>query len=60
MHKDLDAFRRPKDKHEALMEIASLSEGRIIVTRNEKIIIGYVTFHYTDEMERCRRAACRI
>ena len=52
MHKDLDAFRRPMDQHEALMEIALLPEGRIIVARYEQIIVGYVTFHYPDEMER--------
>jgi acetoin utilization protein AcuA len=52
MHKDLDAFRCPKDQQEALVEIASLPEGRIIAARNGEIIIGYVTFHYPDEMER--------
>jgi acetoin utilization protein AcuA len=52
MHKDLDAFRRPKDQFEALMDIASLPEGRVIVARHDKIIVGYVTFHYPDEMER--------
>jgi acetoin utilization protein AcuA len=52
MHKDLDAFRRPKDQQTALVEIASLPEGRIIVARNGNTIIGYVTFHYPNEMER--------
>jgi acetoin utilization protein AcuA len=52
MHKDLDAFRRPKDQQEALVEIASLPEGRIIVARNGNTVIGYVTFHYPNEMER--------
>lgn len=52
MHKDLDAFRRPKDQHEALIEIASLPEGRIILAREGDTIVGYVTFHYPDEMER--------
>lgn len=52
MHKDLDAFRRPKDQHEALIEIAGLPEGRIILVRDENTIVGYVTFHYPDEMER--------
>lgn len=52
MHKDLDAFRRPHDQHEALMEIAALPEGRIIVAREEEMIVGYVTFHYPDEMAR--------
>jgi acetoin utilization protein AcuA len=52
MHEDLDAFRRPKDQFKALVEIAALPEGRIIIARNEETILGYVTFHYPDEMER--------
>ncbi len=52
MHADLDAFRRPKDQHEALIEIAALPEGRIIAARHGRTIVGYVTFHYPDEMER--------
>ncbi|MEX2460897.1 MAG: GNAT family N-acetyltransferase [Paenibacillaceae bacterium] len=52
MHPELDAFRRPKDQHIALLEIADLPEGRIIVARDADTIVGYVTFHYPDEMER--------
>ncbi|WP_059052281.1 GNAT family N-acetyltransferase [Paenibacillus senegalimassiliensis] len=52
MHADLDAFRKPKEQHEALIEIAELPEGRIILARDELTIIGYVTFHYPDDMER--------
>lgn len=52
MHDDLDAFRKPRDQHEALVEIAGLPEGRIIVARHDDCIVGYVTFHYPDEMER--------
>jgi acetoin utilization protein AcuA len=52
MHPDLDAFRRPKDQFEALLDIADLPEGRIILSRLRDEIIGYVTFHYPDEMER--------
>ncbi|BBI34564.1 GNAT family N-acetyltransferase [Cohnella abietis] len=52
LHPKLDAFRRPKDQHEALVEIAGLPEGRIIIAREENEIVGYVTFHYPDEMER--------
>lgn len=52
MHPDLDAFRRPEDQHKALMEIADLPEGRIIIARHLETIIGYVTFHYPDEYER--------
>lgn len=52
MHSDLDAFRRPKDQQDALVEIADLPEGRIILARHDNTIVGYVTFHYPDEMER--------
>ncbi|MEC0176259.1 GNAT family N-acetyltransferase [Paenibacillus favisporus] len=52
MHPDLDAFRRPAEQHKALVEIAGLPEGRIIITRDENVIVGYVTFHYPDEQER--------
>ncbi len=48
----LNAFRRPNDQFEALKEIASLEEGRIIVARVDNNIIGYVTFHRPDEFER--------
>jgi len=52
LHDALDAFRRPREQHEALVEIAGLPEGRIIVAREEDTIVGYVTFHYPDELER--------
>jgi acetoin utilization protein AcuA len=52
MHPQLDAFRRPNEQHEALKEIAGLPEGRIILARDGSTIVGYVTFHYPDEIER--------
>jgi acetoin utilization protein AcuA len=52
MHPDLDAFRRPKEQLMALIEIAELPEGRIFIAREAENIIGYITFHYPDEMER--------
>jgi len=52
MHAKLDAFRRPAEQHEALVEIAGLAEGRIIIAREDDLIVGYVTFHYPDELER--------
>ncbi|MBH5316796.1 GNAT family N-acetyltransferase [Paenibacillus sp. GSMTC-2017] len=52
MHPSLDAFRRPAEQHEALVEIAALDEGRIILVREGSLIVGYVTFHYPDEYER--------
>jgi len=52
MHSKLDAFRRPAEQHAALIEISELEEGRIIVARQGDLIVGYVTFHYADELER--------
>jgi acetoin utilization protein AcuA len=52
LHQDLDAFRRPPEQFKALIEISGLAEGRIIIARIDDTIIGYVTFHYPDEMER--------
>lgn len=52
IHPELDAFRRPHEQFEALIEIAALPEGRIIAALADKEIVGYVTFHYPDELER--------
>ncbi len=52
MHPGLNAFRRPGEQQTALVEIAGLPEGRIIVARDGEVIVGYVTFHYPDELER--------
>ncbi|WP_090573045.1 GNAT family N-acetyltransferase [Paenibacillus sp. OV219] len=52
LHPQLDAFRRPAEQHKALIEIAELPEGRIIAARDGEVIVGYVTFHYPDELER--------
>ena len=51
-HQDLTAFRPPEQQQKALIEIADLPEGRIIVARKEDIIVGYVTFLYPDPLER--------
>ncbi|QFT90219.1 Acetoin utilization protein AcuA [Bacillus sp. THAF10] len=51
-HKDLVAFRPPEQQRKALIEIAGLPEGRIIIARNEDTIVGYVTYLYPDPMER--------
>ncbi|MFB5266305.1 GNAT family N-acetyltransferase [Paenibacillus enshidis] len=52
MHEQLDAFRVPREQHHALIDIASLPEGRVIIARDGRVIVGYVTFHYPDECER--------
>jgi acetoin utilization protein AcuA len=51
-HKDLVSFRTPEQQKKALIEIAKLPEGRIIVARDHNLIVGYVTFLYPDPLER--------
>jgi acetoin utilization protein AcuA len=51
-HKNLVAFRQPAQQHKALIEIASLPEGRIIIARHNHEIVGYVTYLYPDPLER--------
>ncbi|QDX95619.1 N-acetyltransferase [Brevibacillus laterosporus] len=48
----LKAFRAPKLQQEALVEIAELPEGRIIVARHENVVLAYVTFLHPDPLER--------
>ena len=48
----LHAFRPPQEQFEALKEISELSEGRIYVIRQQQHIIGYVTYHHPDPLER--------
>lgn len=52
MHEGLDAFRLPEEQHQAIIEIAGLPEGRIIAAVHDRAIVGYVTFHYPDPLER--------
>lgn len=51
-HEDLTSFRIPEKQHAAIIGIASLPEGRIIIARDEETIVGYVTFVYPDPLER--------
>jgi acetoin utilization protein AcuA len=51
-HKDLTSFRQAQAQHKALIEIAALPEGRIIVARDANTVIGYVTYVYPDPLER--------
>lgn len=50
-HEDLVAFRPAHQQQKALIGIARLEEGRIIIIRNEQTIFGYVTFLYPDPLE---------
>ncbi|NSL51317.1 GNAT family N-acetyltransferase [Calidifontibacillus erzurumensis] len=51
-HQDLTAFRQPEEQHKAIVEIARLPEGRIIIARQNNMIVGYVTYVYPDPLER--------
>lgn len=51
-HEGLVAFRTPGKQHKALIQISSLPEGRIIIARQNDVIIGYVTYLYPDPLER--------
>ncbi len=51
-HNELTAFRPSQKQHEALIEIAGLPEGRIIIARFRQTIVGYVTYVYPDPLER--------
>ncbi|GER66438.1 acetoin utilization protein AcuA [Weizmannia acidilactici] len=51
-HGDLKAFRPAPKQLEALVEIADLPEGRIIIARDGNTVVGYVTFLYPDPLER--------
>jgi len=51
-HEDLVAFRVPNQQHQALIEIAKLPEGRIIIVRDQEMIVGYCTFLHPDPLER--------
>lgn len=55
-HPDLTSFRQPAMQHKALIEIAQLPEGRIIIARHQNQIVGYVTFLYPDPLERWSEA----
>lgn len=55
-HEGLVAFRQPEQQHKALIEIAQLPEGRIIIARQDQMIVGYVTYLYPDPLERWSEA----
>ncbi|USG67195.1 N-acetyltransferase [Brevibacillus ruminantium] len=52
----LKAFRIPEEQQKALVEIAALPEGRIILAREDDLVLGYVTLLYPDPMERWSQA----
>jgi len=50
-HEDLVAFRLPDAQHKAIIGIAKLPEGRIIIVRDQQTIVGYCTFLHPDPLE---------
>lgn len=50
----LNSFRVSKEQFEAIIEIAELPEGRIIIARIDQHIIGYTTYLYPDPLEMVR------
>lgn len=51
-HEDLTAFRPSPQQHKALIGIAELEEGRILIARDRQTVVGYVTYLYPDPLER--------
>ncbi|MCG8396624.1 GNAT family N-acetyltransferase [Bacillus atrophaeus] len=51
-HEGLTAFRPHHEQHEALIDIAGLPEGRIVIARDRQTVVGYVTYLYPDPLER--------
>ncbi len=51
-HEELVAFRQAPQQHQALIKIADLPEGRIIIVREKNQVVGYVTYVYPDPLER--------
>lgn len=51
-HEHLNAFRPAAQQFKAILEIADLPEGRMIIARTDDTIVGYVTYLYPDPLER--------
>ncbi len=52
----LDAFRPAQRQKEALVDIAGLENGWVVLAHHNGKIVGYVTFHPPEEFERWGRA----
>lgn len=55
-HEGLKAFRPAPQQKKAVIGIAGLPEGRIIIARIDNLVVGYVTYLYPDPMERWAEA----
>ena len=58
--KILTHFDQPAQQHKALVEIAKLPEGRIIIARELNEVVGYVTYVYPDPLERWSEGIWKI
>lgn len=52
MNNKLTNFRPPEKQKNALIMITNMPNGMIYIARHEKEIVGYVTFHHSDESSR--------
>ena len=48
----LTSFRTPAEQQRALAEIALLPEGMVYLAHTQAKVVGYITFHYPDPLER--------
>ena len=48
MCEGLIKFRKPREQHLALMDIANLPEGLVYIAHQRETIVGYITFHYPE------------
>ena len=48
----LKSFRPPERQKKALIEIAQLPEGRVMIARRADLLVGYVAFHPPEPFER--------
>ncbi|MHB1419930.1 MAG: GNAT family N-acetyltransferase [Bacillota bacterium] len=53
----LKAFRPADRQLKALINIATMPEGRVFVASRDDLIVGYVTFHLPGELERWGQAS---
>lgn len=52
MDEKLVNFRSPERQHEALCTIADSSGGFVYIARNDRLIVGYLVFHYPSQFSR--------
>ena len=48
----LKSFRPPERQKQALMDVAGLPDGRLMIARHGNLLVGYVAFHPPEPIER--------